>query len=188
MCVITSQHVAQRWRHWRESYNPPTSPTTTLTDWVVFTSSACQIPTALHSPSPILTSRIQPTANMTMWRYWNVGVVATTAVVIFNETIQLYFGWFTFFKEQTDLCLRMFVFQNVVVVWWWCRWCSGCSDNGCVSMMFYAVRQDGDNWYQMDVCYKQDKNYYLKCEKKKKKKIIHKLPYQQKACLWTWNG
>ena len=28
-------------------------------------------------------------------------------------------------------------------------------------MMFYAVRQDGGNWYQVDVCYKENKNYYL---------------------------
>ena len=116
LCVITSQHVAQRWRHWWASYNPPTSPTTTLTDWIVFTSSVCQIPTASHSPSPILTSRIQRTAAMTMWRYWTVGVVATTAVGIFTETIQLHFGWFAFFKQKTDLCSGRFLFQNVVVV------------------------------------------------------------------------
>ena len=53
-------------------------------------------------------------------------------------------------------------------------------DNGCVSMMFHAVRQDGGIWYQVDVCYKQNKNYYyLKCEKT----IIHKLSSKQKACL-----
>ena len=74
-------------------------------------------------------------------------------------------------------------FFSKMLWWWWWWWCSGCNDNGCVSMMFYAVRQDGENWHQMDVCYKQNKNYYLKCAKT----IIHQLSHQQKACLWTWN-
>ena len=74
------QRVVERLRHWRAPYSPPTSPTTTLTGWAVFTSSSPQKTTASRSPSPHLTLNLGRAAGLTTWRYRTITAVFVRVV------------------------------------------------------------------------------------------------------------